>query len=287
MKPDLYAKIIEIAPSSEEATLTAAVREAISLALNQDVIDIAIAMALKAASLDRIPAKGVQLYDFIMGPLRSTIHSFASVEESDLAITRLVGILAPQLAKIDGVSTEVSAVRRISKVVPPATELTNTTEQDAAPFPDDEPTRNRSMENIVLDPSVRQTSRPPPPFPESHSLLVFTADPDVSFLFGVLLGSAPHIETHFDVGRFVEELESNQHTNTVIVIDVRESNQPATVLARITPSLPTNSPVVFWGADETLKTHFSSLIDDFPGKWITCSLAVELEDLVALIRCAV
>lgn len=284
MKPNSCVKRNSGKSSSTQAILIAAVREALSVALQEDITDKVVTLALQEVSLERIPEEGVNLYDFVMGPLRGTIQTFMTKESSDLVVTRLLGILVPQISKLDGSLADISGVRRLSNLPSADSIPIISSDKTESLFPDDEPTRQRSMKDIVIEPMLRQTITPPSI--QSASVLMLTKDPHISMLFAILLGSNINLESYSDMAAFIEALHSDRLINTIVLIDFRADKFPNATLSRILPCLSENYSVVLWGNSDALETQYRVLDRNPPDRWITCSEDVEPEDLTTLIRSA-
>jgi hypothetical protein len=287
MKQDRPAKAIDIRVSSERTVVAAAVREGVTLALKEDESDLAIAIALREASLGHIPEHGAALCEFVTGPLRNALQIFGHADDATLVVARILHILTPQIALEYGYQTSVSGIRSIVESAP-RTKQIEIISSEPSPFFDDQPTSQIPVDLRDLDCTLtenRETKRAPAA--RSASVLMWTDDTQISLHLSLILGANVALKTFYDIPLFIEALDSNKLTETVVILDLRSAQLASTAWTTLTAHLPHNASVVLWGDIVSIETRVRDLGYVLPSEWVTCSSAAQTEDISALIRCAI
>jgi hypothetical protein len=288
MKQYQSAKAIKIQAGGERAVVAAAVRETVTLALEEGESDLAIAMALREASLEHIPEQGSPLWEFITGPLRDVLQMYAHADDATTVVARLLQLLAPQIARVCGHQTAASGVRTIAASAPRSRQIEILDDQPRSPFSGNRISRQMPGELRVsnLTPSqARETRRPPAT--RATSVLIWTDDRQISLRLSLILGASVALKTFFDIPLLIEALDSETLTETVVILDIRNARLASTALLTLTAHLPCDSSVVLWGDSAALKAQLRAQGHALPSGWVSCSTAVRVEDMSELIRCSI
>lgn len=286
MKQDQSAKTTNVQVSSERTVVATAVRECVTLALKEDETDMAIAIALREASLERIPEQGAALWEFITGPLRNTLQIFGHTDDTAVVVARILQILAPYIAVEHVHQTCVSGIRSIVASAPPTTQIEIISGQPSA-F-DNQPTSQIPVDLRVLDCTLTETrATKRVTGARAASVVMWTDDTQISLHLTLILGANVALKTFYDIPSFVEALDSNKLKATAVILDLRSAQLASTALATLTGHLPHNSSVVLWGEIASIEARLRTLGHVLPSEWVRCSTAVQAEDMSALIQCAI
>ena len=249
------------------AAIAHAVREALSSVLAGENTELVLAYALRLARIPRLPSDGAQLHGFVTGPLHEAIEALVGAAEA----TQVVG----ELRAVFGLSSgRASALEVLSE---PPSEPRSITLQP--PSTGDDDTQNMdSCDDSDVDTAM---------IPNLNNLRVvlFSSDDRARRRLSEWLPPIARVVAVQQWRALVDALHATSPAGALLVLDCRNLDQGATLLATIAPDLRPGAPVVLWGSPSQTQRQLD-YVQQPRSEWIRCESEAEPEDLAALIQSA-